>query len=355
MEELIKTIFIDFYGDKTILGCETIQSGLINSTYKIETTNGTFILQKMNQKVFPNTKALLNNKIKITRFLNENKFPTQTFVPNKNGKFYTVFEEAIWQVSVFIPSVIHDRILSEEIASEVGTYLAKFHQALLNFPISELEYTIPDFHNTVKRFYDFEESIKQATLERVNTAKDSIAFLNHNYKKIEKVAIAINAGITPLRVVHNDTKVGNMLFDKNGSILTIIDFDTVMPGSIFHDIGDALRTGTNTSNEEEKDLTKVCFDIKIYEAFMKSYIQKASSFMTLEEAQNIQFSLPLILFEQACRFLGDYLNNDRYYSTNYKEQNLVRAKTQIKLLESVLLYLDKKRKLKKSNDFYFKN
>jgi N-acetylhexosamine 1-kinase len=340
MEELIKTIFIDAYGDKTILGFETIQSGLINSTYKIETNEGVFILQKMNQKVFPNTKELLNNKIKITCFLNDNGFATLRFIPNKNGQFYTEFEEEIWQVSTFIPSVTLDRIVSTEVASQVGAYLAKFHKALLDFPVSQLEYTIPDFHNSVKRFYDFEESIKQATHERATTAKDSIAFLKDNYKKIEKVAIAINTGVIPLRVVHNDTKVGNMLFDKNGSILTIIDFDTVMPGSIFHDIGDALRTGTNTANEEEKDLTKVCFDTKIYESFMKSYIQEASGFFSLEEAQNIQLSLPLILFEQACRFLGDYLNNDSYYTINYKEQNLVRAKTQIKLLKSVFLYLD---------------
>lgn len=341
MEELIQTVFKDFYPDKPILGYTAIHSGLINCTYKIETTDEDYILQKMNQVVFPNIKALLNNKIKITNYLNLNGFPTLIFIANKDGKFYSEQGEAIWQLSRFIPSVVLDRIDSNVVASQVGEYLAKFHSALLNFPVSDLEYTIPDFHNTIKRFNDFQQSIVKASPERLSEAKELIGFLEANLKNIEAVANAINSGRIPLRVVHNDTKVGNMLFDENGNILCIIDFDTIMPGSIFHDVGDALRTGANTSTEEEKDLSKVCFDIEIYEAFMKAYIKEASSFMSEEEAKNIHLSLPLILFEQACRFLGDYLNNDCYYTTTYEDQNLVRAKTQIKLMDSVQSYLEK--------------
>jgi N-acetylhexosamine 1-kinase len=342
MEELIKTVFRDFYSDKPIIGYTTILSGLINSTYKIETADEAYILQKMNQVVFPNIKALLNNKIKTTSYLNANGFPTLTFIPNKQGQFYSEQGDTIWQLSTYIPSVVLDRIDSNAVASQVGNYLAKFHTALLDFPVSELEYTIPDFHNTIKRFCDFEESIINASPERLTQAKESIAFLDSNFKSIESVANAINSGRIPLRVVHNDTKVGNMLFDEKGGILCIIDFDTVMPGSIFHDVGDALRTGTNTSTEEEKDLSKVCFDIDIYEAFMEAYVKEASSFMSEDESKNIHLSLPLILFEQACRFLGDYLNNDSYYTTTYEDQNLVRAKTQIKLMDSVQLYLKAK-------------
>ncbi|WP_268848292.1 phosphotransferase enzyme family protein [Flavobacterium aestivum] len=343
MEELIQTVFKDFYSDKPILGYTTIHSGLINSTYKIETADEDYILQKMNQVVFPNIKALLNNKIKTTCYLNANGFSTLTFIANREGRFYSEQDETIWQLSTYIPSVVLDRIDSDMVASQVGAYLAKFHTALLNFPVSDLEYTIPDFHNTIKRFNDFEESIKKASAERLSEAEESIAFLESNFKSIEAVANAINTGKIPSRVVHNDTKIGNMLFDDNGNILCIIDFDTVMPGSIFHDVGDALRTATNTSTEEEKDLSKVCFDIEIYEAFMKAYVNEASCFMSEEEAQNIHLSLPLILFEQACRFLGDYLNNDSYYATTYEDQNLVRAKTQIKLMDSVQLYLKTKK------------
>lgn len=344
MEELIKTVFKDFFSDKPVLRYTAIHSGLINSTYKIETADGDYILQKMNQVVFPNIKALLNNKIKITSYLKAKGFPTLTFTANREGQFYSEQGNEIWQLSSYIPSVVLDRIDSNAVASKVGAYLAKFHEALLDFPISDLEYTIPDFHNTIKRFYDFEESIKKASPERLSEAKESITFLKSNFKSIEAVANAINTGEIPLRVVHNDTKVGNMLFDENGNILCIIDFDTVMPGSIFHDVGDALRTGANTATEEEKDLSKVCFDIEIYEAFMKAYVKEVSSFISDEESKNIHLSLPLILFEQACRFLGDYLNNDSYYTTTYDDQNLVRAKTQIKLMDSVQLYLKAKEK-----------
>lgn len=340
MEELIQTVFATFFSDKPIIGYTTIHIGLINSTYKIETDNEYYILQKINQVVFPNIKALLNNKIKTTCYLKANGFPTSIFIPNKDGRFFFEQGESIWQLSTYIPSVVLDRIDSNTVASSVGGYLAKFHKALLNFPISDLEYTIPDFHNTIKRFYDFLESIKKAKAERILEAKESIAFLESNFKSIETVANAINLGKIPLRVVHNDTKVGNMLFDERENILCIIDFDTVMPGSILHDVGDALRTGTNTATEEEKDLTKVRFDIEIYEAFMKAYVKEAYSFMSEEETRNIHLSLPLILFEQACRFLGDYLNNDSYYSTSYESQNLVRAKTQIKLMDDVLKYLN---------------
>lgn len=343
MEELIQTVFQDFYPDKSILAYTIIDIGLINSTYKIKTADADYILQKINQTVFPNIKALLNNKIKTTRYLNANGFFTLTFIENTKGQFYSEQYHAIWQLSTYIPSLVLDRIHSDAVASQVGAYLAKFHTALLNFPVSELEYTIPDFHNTIKRFHDFRESIKVASAERLLEAKESIAFLESNFKNIQDVANDINSGKIPLRVVHNDTKIGNMLFDKDNNILCMIDFDTIMPGSIFHDIGDALRTGTNTATEEEKDLSKVSFDIEIYEAFMKAYVNVASSFMSEKEAQNIHLSLPLILFEQACRFLGDYLNNDRYYATTYEDQNLVRAKTQIKLMDSVQSYLKTKK------------
>ena len=345
MEELIQTVFEDFYPDKTIIDCTAINIGLINSTYKIKTTDEEYILQKINQVVFPQIKSLLNNKIKTTCYLNANGFFTLKFIANKQGWFYSQQGTTIWQLSTYIPSMVQDRIDSNEVAAQVGAYLAKFHSALLYFPISELEYTIPNFHNTIKRFTDFEESIKKAVPQRLLQAEESILFLQSNFKNIQDVANAINRRKIPLRVVHNDAKIGNMLFDQNKNILCIIDFDTIMPGSILHDVGDALRTGTNSATEEEKDLSNVRFETELYEAFMEAYIKEASCFMCEEEAKNIHLSLPLILFEQACRFLGDFLNNDIYYTTSYENQNLVRAKTQIKLMDSVQSYLKTKKQL----------
>jgi len=341
MEETVKKIVADFLKNETVIAIEKLKSGLINSTYLVETSGGKYILQKMNQKVFPNIQALINNKAKITSFLKANNFKTIEFLSSKNGKWYTEDGDDIWQLSKFIPSTVQFRIPSAGVAEMVGDYLAKFHEALLDFPVKELGYTIPDFHNTIKRYNDFLKSIETATLERKEIAKDSIAFFQNNFHIIEKVANDINNEIIPLRVTHNDTKIGNMLFDEKGDILCIIDFDTIMPGSIFHDLGDTLRTGANTSTEEEKDLSKVCLDIEIYKAVMNGYIKKGNDFMTKEEKDNIQLSLPLLLFEQGCRFLSDYLNNDVYYDTIYESQNLVRAKTQIKLFEEIIKYQEK--------------
>ena len=339
MIEIITKIVASFLDPITIMDVEILQSGLINQTFKLTTDQGNFILQKMNQKVFPNIHSLLNNKIKITQFLKEKGFATLTFIPTKEGLFFAFDGEDIWQMSVYIPSTIKEKIDSPHVAQQAGEYLAQFHKALLNFPMEELEYTIPDFHNTSKRYFDFLDTIENASTERQVLANSTIESIKRMFSKIQPLANAIQNGIIPMRVVHNDTKISNMLFDNQESIICIIDYDTIMPGSILHDIGDALRTGTNTASEEEKDLTKVNFDSTIFESFMYGYSKEANSFMIKEEAENIHLSLPLLLFEQGCRFLGDYLENDRYYATSYADHNLVRAKTQLHLLEQVGSYL----------------
>jgi N-acetylhexosamine 1-kinase len=234
--------------------------------------------------------------------------------------------------------MVKERMDSEDTAEKVGAFLANFHKKILNFPISELEYTLPNFHNTLKRYDDFLQNVAIASKERLKTAENEIGNIKRNFNKIKGVATAIQNEVIPLRVVHNDTKIGNILFDEKGNCLCIIDFDTIMPGSILHDIGDALRSGVNTSNEDEKDLTKVNFNIGIYEAFMKGYIREAKVFMTSEEMEMCHLSLPLLLFEQSCRFLGDYLDNDSYYTTLYEHHNLIRAKTQLHLLNQVCTY-----------------
>jgi len=336
----IAKVITDFLGTVAVHEIVVLQSGLINTTYKVSTSRGDFVLQKMNQTVFPKIHALLNNKIKITKYLQQVNFPTVTFLSTQEGFFYTQKGEDIWQLSNYLPSTVKEKIESPIMAEKAGIYLAQFHKALLDFPISELEYTLPDFHNTPKRYYDFNNKILSASKERLFNASEEIEKLNYYYAKVAPVALAIQEGIIPLRVVHNDTKISNMLFDMKGNIICIIDYDTIMPGSILHDVGDALRTGANTATEEEIDLTKVNFDAKIYESFMKGYTEEAVSFMTDKEAEAIHLSLPLLLFEQACRFLTDYLDNDRYYATSYEQQNLSRTKTQIHLLAQVCSYFD---------------
>jgi N-acetylhexosamine 1-kinase len=338
MKKLVSNIFSLFFDASNIIHVEVIPTGIINSTYKVSSNHGVFILQRMNQKVFPKIHSLLNNKLKIIEYLKENDYPTINYIPAKDGLFYVQIDDAIWQLSTYIPSLVKERMDSPAIAEKVGVFLANFHKNIVDFPVSELEYTLPDFHNTLQRYADFLQSVTIASTERLTTAEIEIDNLKRYFKKIKRVAVAIQNEVIPLRVVHNDTKIGNILFDEKGNCICIIDFDTIMPGSILHDIGDALRSGVNTSSEDEKDLTKVNFDKSIYEAFMKGYIREAKVFMTTDEMEMCHLSLPLLLFEQSCRFLGDYLNNDSYYATSYEQHNLIRAKTQLHLFNQVCTY-----------------
>ena len=339
MEQFIEKILTNFLDKCKILDLSTEHSGLINETFRVKTNQGSFILQKINTKVFKNTNALVNNKAKITNFLNLKKFPTAQFLQSKDGKSSYQINNDIWQLSRAIDSVTYEKIINQEMASKAGSFLASFHNVLLDFPINELKETIPDFHNNFKRFEDFKSALSVADKNKIISAQPEIDTILYFYSIVEPISEAIHNKLLPLRVVHNDTKISNLLFDKYGSILCMIDYDTIMPGCILSDIGDAMRTGACSSAEDEQDLSKVTFRVDIYNAFMSSYIKSSEHFLTELEKYHIHRSLPLILFEQSCRFLVDYLLNDRYYRIMYSDHNLVRARTQIKLFKEVIDFL----------------
>jgi len=341
MKARLHTILLHYFDEIEIQTVETLQSGLINSTYKSITSQGSFIIQKINQEVFPNIKALLHNKIKVVTYLHANHFSTIEFLKTCKNSYYVDTEEGVWQVSKYISSCVQHKIDSPEMATQLGSYLARFHSALTDFPVSELEITIPDFHYTAKRFTDLCASVVLASEERQVQAQKEIEYIKNNFGFIKSIAEAIQNETIPQRVVHNDTKISNFLFSENGELLTIIDFDTVMPGSVLHDIGDALRTGASSASEDEMDLNKVTFNTAIYTAFIEAYIKEGQSFLTPEELKAIHFSLPLILLEQACRFLEDYLRNDTYYEIQYDTHNLVRTRTQLHLFRQVKQHLKK--------------
>jgi N-acetylhexosamine 1-kinase len=339
MVKIVETVLRNYFTSIQIQDIAVMPGGLIHQTLMVKTDKGNFILQKINQNVFRNTKALIENKSKVVSYLHSRNIPTITYIKTLSGEDFCTHKEEMWQLSEYIPSFTIHR-LHKETALKTGKLLSQFHQALQDFPVSDLQITIPDFHNTEKRFSDLKSRIASASLERMKAGKTSIDFLIENYYKIAPVVFAINSGIIPVRVAHNDTKVSNILFDSEGNTICLIDFDTLMPGSILYDVGDAMRSGANMSDENEKDLTKVIFDKEVYESFISSYMEGSKSFLSEIEFQYIHMSLPLILFEQACRFLEDYLINDSYYSVDYEDHNLVRAKTQIKLFQDVTEYLE---------------
>jgi N-acetylhexosamine 1-kinase len=332
-----KSILNHYFDTVEILKIEQLNTGLINQTFDIDTNLGRFILQKINKGVFKNWTSLMQNKISVTEFLRKSGFPVASIIKTIKGDYQVEEQDEIWHLSEYIVSCTKER-MNAKTASESGKLIASFHKALLNFPMSEIRETIPDFHNVIKRYDDLKACIQRTEKEKLFETKQEIDFLERYSDFISPLARLINNGEIPIRIVHNDTKLTNILFDSLDNAICLIDFDTIMCGTIFNDVGDAMRSGSNDGDENEQDLNLVHFNREIYETFIESYLQEANSFLTEIEKENIHFALPLILFEQACRFLADYYNGDVYYPVDHSKHNLIRARTQIKLLEEVIRY-----------------
>lgn len=330
---------LKYYFDSVeIKKIEQLNTGLINQTFHVLTNHGQFILQRINKGIFKKIPSLINNKVKVTQYLLDNNFKAAKFIKTLSNEFFVENQDEIWQLSKYIESDTIYRMNTCS-AKASGTYLANFHKILIDFPINELEDSIPNFHNTTKRYSDLIACLKFASKDKLFKTQKELDQLNNFFTIITPIANAILDEQIPLRVVHNDTKITNFLFDKNGQVICLIDFDTIMAGSILNDIGDALRSACNTSDENERDLEKVQFSQEIYDAFISSYLNASKDFLTEIELENIPLALPMILFEQACRFLTDYYNNDIYYPIDYPEHNLIRCRTQLKLFSDVIDYL----------------
>ena len=207
---------------------------------------------------------------------------------------------------------------------------------LCDYPASELNETIPDFHNTVKRFGAFQVALKRDLKNRAFSCGNEIRFVLDREKDCGMLVNQQEQGILPLRVTHNDTKLNNILFDeKTGKGLCIIDLDTIMPGLAANDFGDSIRFGAATAEEDEKDLSKMHFDISLYELYVKGYLEETKDVLTRAEIESLPWGARLMTLECGMRFLTDYLQGDTYFKTEYPEHNLVRARTQFRLVEEM--------------------
>lgn len=213
-----------------------------------------------------------------------------------------------------------------------GEAFGNFQNALKDFDASALVETIPHFHDTPKRYVDFDSAVKTDVCGRVETCKDEIEFITKRKDTYGKIADMLIRGELPLCVTHNDTKLNNILIDeKSGKPRAIIDLNTVMPGSLLYDFGDSIRFGASTACEDEKDLSKVHFSIELYEAYKSGFLRAASGGITEKEVELLPYSAYLMTIECGMRFLTDYLCGDTYFITKYAEHNLVRVRTQLKL------------------------
>ena len=235
-------------------------------------------------------------------------------------------------------SMSYDVSKDPEELRKAGIGFAQFHKDLAQFPMSQLYETIPNFHNTGKRFNDFLAATRNNPVSRVATCHNEIVEIMNHREEYFLITSLLESGDIPLRVVHNDTKINNVLFDNDTKdFRCIIDLDTIMPGSALYDIGDAIRSGAATSFEDETDLSKVTIDMKLLEAFLNGYLNVMADELTEEEIKNIPNAIKIITLELAMRFLTDYINGDVYFKVDISRPklNLERAQNQIKLAKEI--------------------
>ncbi|MDE5715149.1 MAG: aminoglycoside phosphotransferase family protein [Anaeroplasmataceae bacterium] len=316
-----------------VLDIQPYGEGHINQTFLITTDKKRYLLQKMNTNVFSNIDNLMKNISYVTEFLKSQKVETLNVVLTKDKKLYLKNGEDYFRVYDFIEgTVTYQKVTSKKIFYNTGKAFGEFQNYLAEFDASVLVETIPNFHNTPKRYLDFEKALQEDLLNRAKTCKEEIDFIVNRKNVLGKVVEGLKDGSIPLRVTHNDTKLNNILMDaETNEARAVIDLDTIMPGSLLYDFGDSIRFGASTAAEDEPDLSKVHFDISLFEAYASGYCGAVRESITKRELELLPYSAFLLTCECGMRFLTDYLSGDTYFATKYPEHNLVRCRTQFRL------------------------
>lgn len=337
-----------------------IDDGHINDTFKITySVDGKelhHLLQRINTDVFKNPDLLMANIDYVTSFLRDKVMasggnPEREIIyckPCKNGKkYFTDKNGKVWRVYNYVErSFSYNNIESPEVFFKAGQAFGDFQRMLSDFSIDSLSETIPDFHNTAKRYRNLMNSVERNASGRAVYAADEIEFArqrrNETYILVGKAEI----GDLPIRVTHNDTKLNNILFDKDtNEPICVVDLDTVMPGLSLYDFGDAIRFGANTGAEDEKDLSKISLDLGLYEQYVRGFLTTAGESLTREEVDCLPFSAKMMTLECGMRFLTDYIDGDVYFKTAYKEHNLVRCRTQFALVADMERKFDEMKRI----------
>lgn len=325
--------------------------GHINETYAVymqgeEKDEKSYILQRLNSNVFKDSAAVMENIYGVTEYLRnvireEGGDPdreTLSYIKTKNGlPFFEDSEGEPWRCCNFISdSECYQLVERPEQFYQSGNSFGHFLKQLKDYPAEKLHETIPNFHHTVKRFEAFAFALKRDLKNRAASCREEIDFVLKREKDCAVMVTKQEEGSLPLRVTHNDTKLNNILFDANtGEGLCIIDLDTIMPGLAANDFGDSIRFGAATAAEDEKNLDLMHFDIHLYEQYAKGYLEEAKDVLTKEEIDSLPWGARLMTLECGIRFLTDYLEGDTYFKTEYPEHNLVRARTQFKLVKEM--------------------
>lgn len=342
--ENLKEIVLKFNVENEINEVKPLGEGLINDTFKVyvnDCETPKYVLQRINNAIFQDVDLLQDNIEKVTNHIrkkliekNETDIDRKVlnFIKTKDDKRFYFDGEKYWRLMVFISDSYTYQAVTAEYSYTAGLAFGEF-QSMLSDIEETLGETIPSFHNIELRLSQLREAVENDVVGRV---KEVRYYLDEIEKRAEEMCRGeqlYREGKLPKRICHCDTKVNNMLFDKDGNVLCVIDLDTVMPSFIFSDFGDFLRSAANTGAEDDKDLNNIDFNMEIFEAFTKGYLEGTKSFLLPIEKENLPYAAKLFPYMQTVRFLADYINGDTYYKIQYPEHNLVRTKAQWRLFE----------------------
>lgn len=341
-----------FEGD--VIDCLDEHSGHLNNTYHIVTTKGKYILQRLNGDVFKDPEAVMSNirgvsDVLISKIKERGGDPSReclVLIPVKNnGNTYIDDAGDRWRAYI---EVKNSRTIlyaeNADIVYEAGKVLGRFERDLSDYPADKLKETIPHFHDTESRYNDFIKAVNDDKAGRLANVKEAVEE-TIGYKDYAKPY-----GKLSLHVTHNDPKIPNILYEKDeDKALCLIDFDTIMPGYLPDDVGDALRSAAAKSDEDEPDLSKVGVNVEFFKAFMKGYLSEAKTFVDEDTKKNLVYGYLKMTYELVLRFMGDYLNGDTYFAIAYPEHNKVRALCQLALFKDILKHRDELETFVKEN------
>lgn len=345
MKENLREIASHFALEGPVTAIDSLGEGFINDTFIVRTEADApdYILQRKNKAVFPDVPAMMDNIRRVTEHIRRGviaaggdpRREVMTVVPAKDGHLYHVDAEGeYWAATVFIDDTIaYNKADSPELARKGGEGIGKFQSQLDDFtePLAE---TIKGFHNIRHRFGQWDAALaRDAAGRRIHLAEE-IGWIESRRAEMLSFWSKVEDGTIPTRVTHNDTKINNILFDRQGRVLCVIDLDTVLRSPCFNDFGDAIRTYANHGREDDEHLDDVWLDMAMFRGFAEGYLSEARAFLTPAETDALAFSVRYITYEQVLRFLMDYLDGDTYYKIKSPDHNLVRTRAQYALLRS---------------------
>ena len=346
MEKKLNDIASKFQIPADIVSVKPLGEGFINDTYLIQTEGPApnYILQRKNRNIFTNIPAMMDNILRVTNHL-KNKIikaggdplrEALTITPTRDGMLY--FRDAdgeYWAACQFIDNTIaYQSADTPELAYQGGKGIGKFQAMLADFrePLADI---LPGFHNIRYRFGQWDQTLAKDPADRKKEVAKEIDWIESRRDEMLEFWKKVEDGVIPTRVTHNDTKINNILFDPDGNVLCVIDLDTVLSSTCLNDYGDAIRSYTNTGLEDDVNLDNVSVDMGIFRGYTAGYLSQAASFLEKEEIDNLAFAAKYITYEQVLRFLMDYIDGDNYYKIKSPDHNLIRARAQYKLLESI--------------------